>query len=279
MERRASKLIKQMPKSAGLFLAFLLNCLTFTTAIAQDDLPVSNGKQYTIGEISVVGAKQYNEQTVIAFTRLRSGERVYLPGDRISNVIKRLWDLDLFSDINLYATINGDVVDLKFEIEEVPELNKVTINGIKEKKAKDIIKDNDLKKGTKVTENLITKTKFYIENKYKEQGYLNSKVSIITRPTSDTTENSKVDMLVNVNLSDRVKIEDIEFIGNEQLSDGKLRKAMKNTKRKNLIRFWKRSKYIAEDFAEDKVSIVDKYKERGFRDARIVSDTLILVKI
>ena len=275
MERRASKLIKQMPKSAGLFLAFLLNCLTFTTAIAQDDLPVSNGKQYTIGEISVVGAKQYNEQTVIAFTRLRSGERVYLPGDRISNVIKRLWDLDLFSDINLYATINGDVVDLKFEIEEVPELNKVTINGIKEKKAKDIIKDNDLKKGTKVTENLITKTKFYIENKYKEQGYLNSKVSIITRPTSDTTENSKVDMLVNVNLSDRVKIEDIEFIGNEQLSDGKLRKAMKNTKRKNLIRFWKRSKYIAEDFAEDKVSIVDKYKERGFRDARIVSDTLL----
>ena len=178
MERRASKLIKQMPKSAGLFLAFLLNCLTFTTAIAQDDLPVSNGKQYTIGEISVVGAKQYNEQTVIAFTRLRSGERVYLPGDRISNVIKRLWDLDLFSDINLYATINGDVVDLKFEIEEVPELNKVTINGIKEKKAKDIIKDNDLKKGTKVTENLITKTKFYIENKYKEQGYLNSKVTI-----------------------------------------------------------------------------------------------------
>ncbi|MFD2827893.1 outer membrane protein assembly factor BamA [Leeuwenhoekiella polynyae] len=264
-----------MPKQAGLILAFLLSCLTHTIATAQQDLPVSNGKQYEIGEISVVGAKQYNEQTVIAFTRLRSGDLVYLPGDRISNVIKKLWDLDLFSDINLYATINGDKVDLKFEIEEVPELNKVTINGIKEKKAKDIIKDNDLNKGTKVTENLITKTKFYIENKYKKEGYLNSKVTIITRPTTDTVETQKVDMLVNVELSDRVKIEDIEFIGNEKLSDAKLRKQMKNTKQKNIIRFWKRSKYIAENFAEDKVSVVDKYKENGFRDARIVSDTLI----
>jgi len=275
LERRVSKLIKQMPKQAGLILAFLLSCLTHTIATAQQDLPVSNGKQYEIGEISVVGAKQYNEQTVIAFTRLRSGDLVYLPGDRISNVIKKLWDLDLFSDINLYATINGDKVDLKFEIEEVPELNKVTINGIKEKKAKDIIKDNDLNKGTKVTENLITKTKFYIENKYKKEGYLNSKVTIITRPTTDTVETQKVDMLVNVELSDRVKIEDIEFIGNEKLSDAKLRKQMKNTKQKNIIRFWKRSKYIAENFAEDKVSVVDKYKENGFRDARIVSDTLI----
>ncbi|RXG14085.1 Beta-barrel assembly machine subunit BamA [Leeuwenhoekiella aestuarii] len=264
-----------MPKQAGLILAFLLSCLTHTIATAQQDLPVSNGKQYEIGEISVVGAKQYNEQTVIAFTRLRSGDLVYLPGDRISNVIKKLWDLDLFSDINLYATINGDKVDLKFEIEEVPELNKVTINGIKEKKAKDIIKDNDLNKGTKVTENLITKTKFYIENKYKKEGYLNSKVTIITRPATDTVETQKVDMLVNVELSDRVKIEDIEFIGNEQLSDAKLRKQMKNTKQKNIIRFWKRSKYIAENFAEDKVSVVDKYKENGFRDARIISDTLI----
>ena len=275
MERRVSKLTKQMAKQTGVILAFLLSCISFTTATAQNDLPVSNGKQYEIGVISVVGAKQYNEQTVIAFTRLKSGDMVYLPGDRISNVIKKLWDLDLFSDINLYATINGDKVDLKFEIEEVPELNKVTITGIKEKKTKDIIKDNDLNKGTKVTENLITKTKYYIENKYKKEGYLNSKVTILTRPTTDTTDTQRVDMLVNVELSDRVKIEDIEFIGNEQISDAKLRKQMKNTKQKNLIRFWKRSKYISENYDEDKVAIVDKYKENGFRDARIVTDTLI----
>ncbi|WP_416439861.1 outer membrane protein assembly factor [Leeuwenhoekiella sp. A16] len=264
-----------MPKKA-LIIAVLFYCFTYTTLQAQNDLPVADGKQYEIGTISVVGSTQYNEQTIIAYTGLKTGDVLYLPGDRISNVIKKLWSLDLFSDINLYVTnINGNVVDLQLEITEVPELNKVTITGIKEKKTKELIDDNNLKKGAKVTENLITTTKFYIENKYKKEGYLNSKVNIITRPVEDSTKAEKVDMLINIEKSDRVKIDDIVFEGNEQLSDAKLRKQMKNTKKKNLIRFWKRSKYIADDYEEDKEAVVNKYKEKGFRDARITSDTLI----
>ena len=264
-----------MPKKA-LILAVLFYCFTYTTLQAQNDLPVADGKQYEIGTISVVGSTQYNEQTIIAYTGLKTGDVLYLPGDRISNVIKKLWGLDLFSDINLYVTnINGNVVDLQLEITEVPELNKVTITGIKEKKTKELIDDNNLKKGAKVTENLITTTKFYIENKYKKEGYLNSKVNIITRPVEDSTKAEKVDMLISIEKSDRVKIDDIIFEGNEQLSDAKLRKQMKNTKKKNLIRFWKRSKYIADDYEEDKEAVVNKYKEKGFRDARITSDTLI----
>ena len=264
-----------MPKKA-LILAVLFYCFTYTTLQAQNDLPVADGKQYEIGTISVVGSTQYNEQTIIAYTGLKTGDVLYLPGDRISNVIKKLWGLDLFSDINLYVTnINGNVVDLQLEITEVPELNKVTITGIKEKKTKELIDDNNLKKGAKVTENLITTTKFYIENKYKKEGYLNSKVNIITRPVEDSTKAEKVDMLISIEKSDRVKIDDIVFEGNEQLSDAKLRKQMKNTKKKNLIRFWKRSKYIADDYEEDKEAVVNKYKEKGFRDARITSDTLI----
>ena len=275
MERRVSKLIKQMPKKA-LILAVLFYCFTYTTLQAQNDLPVADGKQYEIGTISVVGSTQYNEQTIIAYTGLKTGDVLYLPGDRISNVIKKLWGLDLFSDINLYViNINDNVVDLQLEITEVPELNKVTITGIKEKKTKELIDDNNLKKGAKVTENLITTTKFYIENKYKKEGYLNSKVNIITRPVEDSTKAEKVDMLISIEKSDRVKIDDIVFEGNEQLSDAKLRKQMKNTKKKNLIRFWKRSKYIADDYEEDKEAVVNKYKEKGFRDARITSDTLI----
>ena len=264
-----------MPKKA-LIIAVLFYCFTYTTLQAQNDLPVADGKQYEIGTISVVGSTQYNEQTIIAYTGLKTGDVLYLPGDRISNVIKKLWSLDLFSDINLYVTnINGNVVDLQLEITEVPELNKVTITGIKEKKTKELIDDNNLKKGAKVTENLITTTKFYIENKYKKEGYLNSKVNIITRPVEDSTKAEKVDMLISIEKSDRVKIDDIVFEGNEQLSDAKLRKQMKNTKKKNLIRFWKRSKYIADDYEEDKEAVVNKYKEKGFRDARITSDTLI----
>ena len=239
-------------------------------------LKSGDAKQYEIGEITVVGSQQYNPQTIITYTGLRTGDVIYLPGDRISEVIKKLWDIGLFSDISFEVTaVRDNVVDLELRVTEVPELNKVTFEGIKEKKTEELIDDNDLKKGAKVTENLITKTKFYIENKYKKEGYLNSKATIITKPVADTTAKNKVDMLVNIEKSEKVKIKDIEFEGNEKLSNAKLRKQMKNTKQRNFFRFWKRSKYIQDDYEEDKVSIIDKYKENGFRDARIVSDTLI----
>lgn len=277
MERQVSRLIDHKPFRATTLFAVLLYCLTFSlTLTAQTDLDPGDAKQYEIGKITVVGSQQYNEQTIITYTGLRTGEILYLPGDRISEVIKKLWNIGLFSDISFEVTaVRGNVVDLQLQVTEVPELNKITFTGIKEKKTKELIDDNDLKKGAKVTENLITKTKFYIENKYKKEGYLNSKTTIIIRPVEDTAVTNKVDMLVNIEKSDKVKIANIEFEGNEQLSDAKLRKQMKNTKKKNFFRFWKRSKFIADKYDEDKVKLIDKYKEKGFRDARIVSDTLI----
>ncbi len=277
MERQVSRSIEHKPLGATTILAVLLYCLTFTfTLNAQTGLTPGDSKQYEIGKITVVGSQQYNEQTIITYTGLRPGDIVYLPGDRISAVIKKLWDIGLFSDISFSVTaVHGNKVDLQLRVTEVPELNKVTFTGIKEKKTKELIDDNDLKKGAKVTENLITKTKFYIENKYKKEGYLNSKVTILTKPVTDTTATNKVNMLVNIENSDKVKITNIDFEGNEKLSDAKLRKQMKKTKQRNFFRFWKRSKYIEEEYEKDKAKIIDKYKEKGFRDARITSDTLI----
>lgn len=276
MERRVIKSIESMYKKSAFALFFILVCISPKLYSQDTDIPFSEGKQYTIGTISVSGNTQFNEQTVITYTGLKTGDVLYLPGDKISQVIKKLWNIGLFSDINLYVTnIEGDTVDLQLEVQEVPALNKVTVTGIKEKKGEELIKDNKLTRGTKVTENLITTTKNFIENKYKEQGFLNSKVNIITRKVEDSTDAQKVDMLITVDKSDRVKIDNIVFEGNSELSDSKLRKQMKNTKKKNVLRFWKRSKYIEENYEEDKVKIIEKYKEKGFRDARIVSDTLI----
>ncbi|MAZ27417.1 MAG: outer membrane protein assembly factor BamA [Cytophagaceae bacterium] len=275
LERRVNKLVDPSYVKAALALFIILICIS-PKLYSQNDIPFAEGKQYTIGEITVTGNTQFNEQTVIAYTGLKSGDVLYLPGDKISQVIKKLWDIGLFSDINLYVTrIDGDVVDLQLEVQEVPSLNEVTVTGIKEKKGEELIKDNKLTKGTKVNENLIKTTKNFIENKYREQGFLNSKVNITTRKIEDTTGAQKVDMLVTVDKKDRVKIDKIVFEGNEQLSDAKLRKQMKKTKQKNFLRFWKRSKYIEDNYDEDKTKLIDKYKEKGFRDARIVSDTLI----
>jgi outer membrane protein insertion porin family len=237
---------------------------------------LDSGKKYTINSISVTGAQNFNEQTVIAFTGLKKGDRIYIPGEKLSAVTKKLWEQNLFSDIAFYVTnIDGDLADLELYIVELPKLNEVTIEGIRKGKQKDILKDNDLKPGVKITKNLITTTKNYITNKYKEDGFLNTQVIISTTPELDSTgvEVSK-NMKISIDRGNRVKVSPIAFEGNEQLTNAKLRRSMKNVKRKNILRFWKRSKYSESGYEEDKTKIIEKYKTNGYRDARIISDTL-----
>ncbi|MEW7277304.1 POTRA domain-containing protein [Aquimarina sp. 2201CG1-2-11] len=251
--------------------------LLIASSISAQNLPGTNGKEYIIGDIKVTGTTTYNENTVITFTGLRKGERIFLPGDKISKVIKKLWDLELFSDINFYITnIEGEVADIEINIQEVSELNEIRIEGVKKRKAEELIKDNGLTKGVKVTENLTTTTRNFITNKYKKDGFLNTKVVINATPVKDTVVTNKVNMVILIDKGEKVKVDRINIEGNEQLSDAKVRKAMKNTKQKKPLRFWKRSKYIKSAYLEDKESIVTKYKEKGYRDARVISDTLIV---
>jgi outer membrane protein insertion porin family len=248
----------------------------FTLQAQQKEL--DSGKKYTINKITVTGTQSFNEQTVIAFTGLKKGDRIYIPGEKLSQVTKKLWEQNLFSDIAFYVTrMDEDSVDLELFIVELPKLNEVTITGkgIRKAKKKEIKKDNDLKAGTKITKNLITTTKNYIKNKYKKEGFYNTAVTITTTPVTDSAgvETSK-NMTINVDRGKRVKVKKINFEGNEHFTDGKLRRAMKKTKRKNFVRLWKRSKFTEEGFEEDKESILKKYKANGYRDARIISDTL-----
>lgn len=245
--------------------------------LSAQDVSLSGGKKYTIGSISVTGASSYNEKTVVAFTGLKKGDEIYIPGQKLSEVLEKLWDLGLFSDINFYLTkVEGDVAHLELEIKEVPKLVDVKIRGLKKKKGEKLIVDNQLKDGRKVTENLITNTKSYIVRDLRKKGYLNAEANINTVEVKDSLDQTiGVNMNININKGDKVKIAEIRIKGNEKLSDGKIRGFMKKTKQKNLLRFWKRSKLIPEDFENDKENIINKYNERGYRDARIVSDSVI----
>ena len=184
--------------------------------------------------------------------------------------------LNLFSSIDIYlSSIEGNTANLEIELKDLPELKDVVIQGVKKSKFEDIIKDNKLNAGVKVTENLITTTENYLENSYQKKGFLKANVTITTSEVTDSIEKQRVNMKLNIDKGDKVKVKDIVFNGNEKISRKKLRKAMKNTKKKNPIRVFKRSKYIEADFEEDLTSIIDKYKENGYRDARIISDSLI----
>ncbi len=231
---------------------------------------------FTIADITVTGETSYGSETILTYSGLKKGESVIIPGGvKISAAIKKLWDSNLFSSIEVYATkTEGSSVYLEVALNDLPELKDVKIVGVKKGKIKEIIKENNLTSGVKVTENLITTTKNYLENKYRKLGFLNAKTTVTTSKVVDSVKKSRVNMLVRIDRGQKIKVKSITFDGAGKLSAKKLRKAMKNTKQKNIFRVLKRSKYIEADYKEDLQSVVDKYKEKGYRDARVISDTL-----
>ena len=235
----------------------------------------NNVERYNIGEIEVSGNTSFSPLTIITFSGLREGDAISIPGEKLSNAIKKLWGSNLFSSVNVYKTkIEDGIINLEIELNDLPELTELEISGVKKRKKEEIVKENKLQSGVKVTENLITTTKNYLENKYRKKGFFNAKVIINTEKVIDSTNKSKVKMTLDIVKGNKLKVNQIKFNGIDQLKSKTLEKAMKNTKRKKFYRLFKRSKYVPEDFKEDLLSLVDKYKENGFRDARIVSDTI-----
>jgi outer membrane protein insertion porin family len=271
------KQVNNLNKNIVIFLSILCFTLGFNNSNAQD-LSLSGGRKYTIGSITVTGNTSYNEKTVIAFSGLKKGDEIFIPGKKLSEVLEKLWELGLFSDINFYLTkVEGNVAHLELEIQEVPKLVNVKLTGVsKKKKREKIIIDNKLDKGQKVTENLIANTKNSIVKEYRKKGYLNAKADIRTIEVTDSLGQVEgVNMVINVDKGDKLKIKNITINGNEKLSDKKVRSFLKKTKQKFPLRFWKRSKLIPEEFEADKANVINEYNERGYRDARIISDTVI----
>ena len=278
MEKQANKLNNFLVLNKSIKLVILLLFFgNFFHLKAQERVPFDQGRTYILADVKVLGKITYNEQTIVTFAGLQKGQDITIPGEEISNAIKKLGKLGLFSDIDFYTNkIEGDSIFLELNINELPKLSEVKFVGIKKNKTEPLIKDNGLTKGKIVNENLVTTTKNYIENKYKKDGFYNAKVNINTIP--DTIGGNNVKMLLNIDKGDKIKIKEIVFSGNEKFSNSALRGAMKNTKQINRFRILKGSKFIDAKYQEDLVKIIEKYKENGYRDARIVSDNVTFNK-
>ncbi len=251
-----------------------------STAVAQkDSIPVQQnityekGKEYILSGISVTGLKKFSEETVKVFTGLKVGQPIKLPGDKLTSAIKKLYESKQFSTVDVYLLrVDGNSVYLQFDVSELPQLNNITITGVRRNQSKNLKSEAELKTGAMVTDNLIVTTRNYFKKKYTDKGFLKAKVSVDTK--IDSSDINVVNMKIHIDKGKKIKIKNIEFDGNSALSDGKLRSAMKNTRRRFPGRFWKGSKYIDDNFREDLESILDKYSRLGFRDARILADTI-----
>ncbi len=257
---------------AKLFLSLSFIFLFTCTLISQNTY--RKGDIYKIDTITVVGLQNYSDRTVVTYSGLRKGQDIQIPGEEISTVLKKLWNLELFSNVNLYVTdINEGFVKLEINVEELPTLLNYSINGVKKGKAETYEKETELSEGKRLSESFLTNTKNYIQNDLKKIGFLNSKVNMISTP--DSIGSNKLNLNINIDKGERIKIKKIQFTGNEIFKDKKLRAKLKKTKRKFPLRFWKKSKLIEEDYETDKENLISFYKEKGYRDARIQFDTII----
>jgi len=282
LEKQANNLQNKVSMklvSATLVLIALFFNFSATAQIKNDsitnnkNISFEKGKEYVLGGITVTGLKKFSEETVKVFTGLRNGQVIKLPGDKLTSAIKKLYESKQFSNVDVYlAKLDGNSVYLQFDVQELPQLNHVKISGIKKSKAKELIKDAELKTGAMLTDNLIVTTRNYITKKYTDKGYLKIKVNLDVK--KDTSDINTVNMNVFVDKGARIKIKEIVFTGNKKLTGKGLKKTMSNTKTKFIGRFWKASKYIEEEYQEDLENILDKYSRLGFRDARILSDSI-----
>ncbi len=233
---------------------------------------------YILKDIVVDGVKKYTPAQILRFTGLSKNESVEIPGQKISNAIKKLWETQSFSEVEVYVeSIEGDQVVLKFNLQDLKDLGEVkfTGKGIGKSKNEKLAKENNLKPGTKITQNLISTLKTNVPKDYVKKGFADAKITIQDKVNAN--DPNLVDWTINVDKGKRVKISHITFEGNENISARKLRKnGLKDTKQKRfgIKGILKPSKFIQDKYDQDKVNLVNYYQSLGFRDAKIVSDSV-----
>lgn len=241
--------------------------------ISLSDINFTKVDTYILGGLSFKGNQQFTDQSITAFSELQVGQPIKIPGDKLTAAIKKLWNSKLFSNVDVYVIkIEDKTIYLEFEVQELSKLSTVTFEGVKKNKAAELQKETEFTKGAMLTENLITTTKNYIKKKYVDKGYLKTKVTINTK--IDTTDNNTEKALVVVDKGDKVKIKNLRFQGNEAFKDKRLKKLLKKTKQKSITHVFTPSRYREKEYTEDLERLIEKYREKGFRDAQVLKDSI-----
>ncbi len=253
------------------------------------DIDYLTPKTYEIGGITFEGAENYDTRMILLIAGLQVGDQIRVPGDKLATAVDRLWKQGLFEDVQIYVTrIQGDKIFFEIELRSRPKMSMFKINGAKNGDEKKLKEEMKIASGDVVTENLLTTSCNKIRAFYLEKGYTNVKVNARTEADTivDKGKENRVNVIFDINPGKRVKIDSIVFEGNKEVSSNKLMQLMKNTHDVNYFKklyfwtsgFWKSSKYQEAKYREDLESIITYYNENGFRDARIVWDTVYLVK-
>ena len=265
-------------------LLFLILCLDAIQSYAIEridtiyDPPVvytAMPKKYTISGIEVTGAQNYDDNTIIGFSGLKIGQRVDIPGQDLYNASHRLIRQGLFAQAQIKVSkIYGDEAWITIALRTHPRISEINYYGMKKGEKEDIQERLQLMKGNQITQNIVNRAEAIIKKYYSEKGFGNADVKVSLREDLS----AKNDMIVDIKVDkhEKVKVHKIYIDGNEVFSDNAVKGAMKKTNEKAPLKnLFKQKKFVEQEYHDDLNRIIEKYNEKGYRDAKIVSDSVV----
>lgn len=236
------------------------------------ELSYLNPQEFVIGGTTISGIEFLDKDVLITISKLNKGDRITVPGDATSNAVKNLWGQGLFDDVELNITeIRADSIFFEIVVVERPRLTRIELLGLRKGETEDVKAKLNDKAGKVVNENLIKTTTDIIKRHFTEKGYLFTDVTIAQR--KDTTEANNMILDITIDKHDRVKISEIIFTGNKEFKDKQLKKSLKKTKERAFYKIFGAGKFLQNKYEEDKLNLVSKMHEKGYRDAEIINDT------
>lgn len=230
---------------------------------------------YQIADIQVEGAENYDPNVIIGYSGLRKGDWVDIPGSELTAAAKRLWRQALFSNVQMIIDkVAGDQAWITIKLRTQPRISAVNYYGIKKGERDDLQERLQFHKGNQITQNIVDRAEAIIKQYFSEKGFGNVTVKINLR--EDLSAKNEMIVDIDINKNAKVKVHKIYIDGNEVMSDGKIQRVMKKTNEKNkLLNLFKQKKFVENDYRDDLKRIINKYNEMGYRDAKIVADSVV----
>ena len=230
------------------------------------------GMEYEIGGILVTGADHLDPSVIQLLSGLTVGDRLTLPGEKVTNAVKTLWNQKLFDNVQIYVhERQGDIVFLTIALQPLPKLSKFYFTGLTKAQQDAVRELIQMQRGAVVSENLKVTAANKITKRYVEKGYPDCRVNVVQ--TLDSTATDRVILGFDVSLGVRLRIASIDFEGNPSFPDAKLRSKFKETHQHAAWNIFQSSKLLADKYADDQRKLIGFYNTKGFRDARVVRDS------
>lgn len=188
----------------------------------------SSPKEFEIAGIEVEGVEFLDNNALISLSGLEVGDKLKIPGDEISNALKKLWKQGIIGDITISASkIEGNQIYLTIEMTERPRLTRYSFDGLSKTQAGEIEDDLELVRGRILTDVVIKNAELTVRKFLENKGYRNAKINVVQR--KDTLLRNSALLEIDIDKGKKVKVSEISFTGNEAFEDSKLRGKLKNT--------------------------------------------------